>query len=140
LFRELSSVIEIDGYGKAFNENIESHNNSGIFKDEMLTKYAFSLCPENSMYPGYYTEKVPEAFACGCIPIGWADQNIRGDFNKEAFINLGDYGVSGYGSGFREQLNPRILHGLVSTPLLDRVPDIEGFVRFVERVVARALR
>ena len=46
------------------------------------------MCPENGLYPGYYTEKIPEAFYSGCLPITWADENIVADFNSRAFLNL----------------------------------------------------
>jgi hypothetical protein len=140
LYRELSSVIQVDGYGKYFNSDIKDHNKSGVMKDDILHDYMFSLCPENSMYPGYYTEKVPESFAAGCIPITWADQNITVDFNPGSHINLADYGRIGYRDGFMAQLSSKNIENLASTPLLDRPPDFQGLLRFVEQVVDRALR
>src|SRR5262249_42824348 len=123
IFAHLSQAIEIDGYGPYFDPSIEHHNSSSIFKDDILQGYMFNLCPENSMFPGYYTEKVPEAFASGCIPITWADQNIAHEFNPGAFINLADFAAAGYREGFETALQAESIASLVSTPLLDKPPD-----------------
>ena len=140
LFSELSAAIEIDGYGPYFDERIQDHNISNIFKDDILQNYMFNLCPENTMYPGYYTEKVPEAFAAGCIPITWADQNIAREFKPGSFINLADFAATGYQDGFKQELRAENVARLVSTPLLDKPPDFTGLLRFVERIVDHALR
>src|SRR5262245_5397841 len=140
LFCELSQAVEIDGYGPYFDERIVDHNSSSIFKDDVLRNYMFNLCPENSMYPGYYTEKVPEAFAAGCIPITWADQNIAREFNSGAFINLADFAAAGYREGLKQELRSERVARLTSTPLLSNAPDFTALLRFVEQVVARALR
>ena len=99
----------------------------------------FALCPENSMYPGYYTEKVPESFSAGCIPITWADQNIRSEFNPASYINLVDYASVGYRNGLMQVLQHENLKKLVREPLLLGLPDFRGLLRFLERVVKRAL-
>jgi hypothetical protein len=140
LYRELSSVIEVDGYGKYFAPEIKNHNKSGILKEDVLSNYMFSLCPENGMYPGYYTEKVPESFSTGCIPITWADQNIAVDFKPGSYINLADYAQTGYGEGFKKRLHSKNIEDLASIPLLDKAPDFEGLLKFVEKIIDRALR
>jgi len=140
LFRELSAAIEIDGYGPHFDPSIENHNNSSIFKDDVLQNYMFNICPENTMFPGYYTEKVPEAFGAGCIPVTWADQNIASEFNPRAFINLADFAATGYREGFKRALRAESMTRLVSTPLLDKAPDFATLLQFVQKIIDQALR
>jgi hypothetical protein len=140
IFSELSQAIEVDGYGPHFDTSIEHHNNSSIFKDDILQNYMFNLCPENSMYPGYYTEKVPEAFGSGCIPVTWADQNIAREFNQCAFINLADFAATGYREGFKRAVCAECMARLVSTPLLDKAPDFASLLRFVQKIIDQALR
>jgi hypothetical protein len=140
IFSELSAVIEIDGYGPHFDKDFKDHNGSGVFKDDALKNYMFNLCPENGMYPGYYTEKVPEAFAAGCIPITWADQNIATEFHPGALINLADYAAAGYRESFAKQLCSERMRRLASTPLLEKAPDFPGLLRFMSEIVERALR
>ncbi len=59
----------------------------------------FNLCEENSVYPGYYTEKVVEAYATGCIPIGWANPNIDADFYVGVLANSVSFAKAGYAKG-----------------------------------------
>ena len=89
--RNLNGIIDIDGYGPYYNTNHKSHNDSGILKKQVLTSYAFNLCPENSIYPGYYTEKIPDAYSACTLPISWADSNVSIDFNEKSFINLNNF-------------------------------------------------
>ena len=42
-------------------------------KDRFVERYAFNVCPENSLGKGYVTEKVFEAVWAGCIPVYWGD-------------------------------------------------------------------
>lgn len=53
-----------------------------------MSNYKFNLCPHNSLYPGYYDEKITDFFHSGCLPITWCDSNVNHDFNSEAFVNL----------------------------------------------------
>lgn len=49
------------------------------FRDDKiayLQQVAYNICPENSNYPGYVTEKVFEAIQAGCIPIYWGSNNV----------------------------------------------------------------
>jgi hypothetical protein len=140
IFSELSKAIEIDGYGPYFDSSIAHHNSSNIFKDDILQNYKFNLCPENTMFPGYYTEKVPEAFGAGCIPVTWADQNIAREFNQGAFINLADFAATGYREGFKRAVSAESMARLVSTPLLDEAPDFASLLRFVYQIIDQALR
>jgi hypothetical protein len=57
---------------------------------EIASKYRFVLCFENDLYPGYVTEKLPEAWATGAIPLYWGDDRSK-YFNPEAFINLNNF-------------------------------------------------
>lgn len=74
-YKEISRIGRIDSDGEFM------HNNDDLkikFKDdkfEYLKSYKFNLCPENSNYPGYCTEKVFEAIKCDCIPIYWGSDN-----------------------------------------------------------------
>jgi hypothetical protein len=140
LFKAVAAEIAVDGYGPYFKSSITNHNSSGIYKDDILRTYMCSLCPENSMYPGYYTEKVPESYAAGSIPITWADQNIATDFKVGSYINLADYASRGYSAGIRTELAYENLLRLCSTPLLGHEPDFQGLLEFVNGIVGHALR
>lgn len=84
----LKKVMAVDGMGPYFDKEIKDHHQSNFRKKDILKNYAFNLCPENSAYPGYMTEKIPEAFMAGCLPITYVDIGVSVDFNPKAFINL----------------------------------------------------
>ena len=41
-------------------------------KINFIKQTKFNICPENSEFEGYFTEKIFEALEAGCIPIYWA--------------------------------------------------------------------
>ena len=140
LFEAASKTLPTDGFGPAFDPAITNHNKSGFYKDELLAGYQVNLCPENSLYPGYYTEKVVEAYAAGCLPVTWADPNISHDFNPDAIVNALDFASMGYEEGLREALTPQAIKRRSEAPLMLEKPTIEPFVEFMRRVVADALQ
>lgn len=132
LFALTNQAIGCDGYGRAFvsGQRIKS-------KINVLEEYRFSLCPENQIGDGYITEKVPEAFHSGTIPIVWCrNQDLIQDFNPLAVVNL-------YGLTKKEifEILTEIAFGvelytkLISQPLLTREPSLNGLIKFIEESV-----
>jgi hypothetical protein len=125
--------LAITGYGPAFDANIRNHNTSGLVKETVLKEFGFSFCPENSLSPGYYTEKVVEAYAAGTIPLAWCDSNVHVDFNPQAFINLNDYLL------VPETLSDLLanrdhLAAIYSSPLILNRPDFDGFLERLREI------
>ena len=54
-------------------------------------KHKFSMAFENTVYPGYTTEKLVQSFAAQTVPIYWGDPRVAETFDQEAFINCNDY-------------------------------------------------
>ena len=91
------------------------------------------------MYPGYYTEKIPEAFMAGCLPISWADENLKIDFNPRAFINLAPMSISNF-SELKEILHSRkILEAYANEALLINKPSIDHLKAYLNEVIRQAL-
>jgi hypothetical protein len=139
LFDALASVIPVTGYGKAFDRGIPDHNSSGFTKIALLQQFGFSLCPENSLYPGYYTEKIPEVFNAGVLPISWCDENVANDFNTGAFINLLPYARHGYQEALHDLLSPSRLLKHAEQPLLKKTPTLDNLRLFTNRVIDKVL-
>jgi hypothetical protein len=138
LFNAIQAVMPITGYGAYFNKNITSHHESGLLKHTLLQEFGFNLCPENGMYPGYYTEKIPEAFFADCLPITWTDENVKVDFNPRAFINLAPMTWCQYDS-FKDIINSQeCLEDYASQPLLLEAPSILPFKDYVKRILEDA--
>ncbi|WP_340300728.1 glycosyltransferase family 10 domain-containing protein [Roseobacter sp. HKCCD5988] len=134
LLDEVGKYLPIDGYGIAFDTTIRDHNESGFFKNNILKKYRYNVCPENSLGPGYYTEKVVEAYAAGCIPIYWCDQNCSIDFNKNSFINSYDYvNIRGYDLSILNK--KQRLKSMYIQPLIIDTPKLDSIFKFLEKLI-----
>jgi hypothetical protein len=139
LFGAVESIILVEGFGPHFNKSILYHQNSGFNKIDVLQNFAFNLCPENGLYPGYYTEKIPEAFVAGCLPITWTDTNVCADFNPKAFVNLEPMSWQNFAQ-LPDILNSPIqLEAYAEQPLLLKAPSIEPMKDFLGEVVKQAL-
>lgn len=74
-YNQVSKIGRIDCDG-LFKHNSDDLKN--IYNDDKiayLRTYKFNLCPENSNFPGYCTEKVFESIKAGAIPIYWGTDN-----------------------------------------------------------------
>jgi len=132
LFGAVNLALPVKGFGAYFDKNIKNHHLSSFLKFDLLQDFAFNLCPENGMYPGYYTEKIPEAFFADCLPITWAENSIHVDFNPKAFINLAPLTWCNY-EPLKELLySPRLLNEYAEQPLLLKEPSILPFKAFVK--------
>lgn len=85
--RKLSNYKKVDCGGRCLN------NVGGKVKNklEFQKKYKFCIAYENSVQPGYTTEKILEAFKSNCIPIYYGSETIKDDFNPKTFINAHDF-------------------------------------------------
>jgi hypothetical protein len=139
LLNAVNTVLPVTGFGPYFDSRIKNHHLSGFLKCDVLQDFAFNLCPENGMYPGYYTEKIPEAFFADCLPIAWADESVRVDFNPEALINLAPMTWCNF-EPLKELLgSPRSLDKFATQPLLLQVPSILPFRDYVKRICEDAI-
>ena len=81
LLQTVGQIVPIDLYGAGFGNPVSS-------KLKISQDYLFQVCPENSLTPGYITEKLQEAWFAGNLPI-WHGSFMAGDeiFNRDAFID-----------------------------------------------------
>lgn len=138
LFDATNKVLPVTGFGAYFDKNIKDHHLSGFLKYDLLQNFGFNLCPENGMYPGYYTEKIPEAFYADCLPIGWADTNVKVDFNPDAFINLAQMAWCNFEPLKEILTSPQQLNQYASQALILEAPSILPFKDFVKRILEDA--
>ena len=87
IIEELSKYKKVDCFGKPFGNWFYGEDK----KLETISNYKFNICFENSIHPGYYTEKLIHAKIAGCVPIYWCDKLISNDFNEKSFVNLSDF-------------------------------------------------
>lgn len=75
IFNQLSQVGRVDCDGEFMHNNDILKTKFNDNKLEFLKSYKFNLCPENSDYKGYVTEKIFDAIQSGCIPLYWGSEN-----------------------------------------------------------------
>ncbi len=84
----INSYKNIDCIGKIHSLKLPDGER---FKMNVISGYKFNLCFENSIYPGYFTEKILHAKIAGCIPLYASDKTYTNDFNCSCCLNLIDY-------------------------------------------------
>ena len=89
------SSFEVSWYGQS---DLKKPYYKGTIssKDDVLTKAKFSVCTENSydhIYTeNYFSEKMPDVWLAGCVPIYMGCYNInRFDFPEQSYIDLRTY-------------------------------------------------
>lgn len=138
LFNAVGRLLPVQGFGPVFDTAIKHHSQSNFTKLEVLRDFAFNLCPENSMYPGYYTEKIPEAFMADCLPLAWTDSNVAVDFNPEAMLNLAPMMAHNFEGLADELLSPDRLKRHADHALLSNRPTLQPIVHFLKNIAAEA--
>jgi len=86
---KLNIYNKVDCFGKVSGFNFLPDGEK--FKMDLISDYKFNVCFENSIYPGYYTEKLLHAKVAGCVPIYYSDSDMDMDFNPKCCINLNDF-------------------------------------------------
>jgi hypothetical protein len=71
IFNELSKYGNIKAPG-TYRKNTQSIGNTHNDKINYISRGTYNICPENSVYEGYFTEKIFQAFEGGTIPLYWA--------------------------------------------------------------------
>ena len=111
-----------------------NHSNQKFFKKDILKDYAFNLCPHNSIYPGYYDERVIDAFYFDTLPITWSDKNISIDFNTNAFINLNDY-LNNFDKLIDDLKNEDFLSQKAQQPLILKDQNLNKEFEIIEKIL-----
>jgi len=97
-------------YPGLFRHNIGPNNTIGsTSKDKInyISQGLYNICPENSEYEGYFTEKILQAFEAGTIPLYWAidlpEKHLINE-NKYCFCNINNP------VKLKEQINKAMTH------------------------------
>ncbi len=136
MYKKLKNIMEVDSYGKPFNNWFPTYSDykSKIIK---MGNYKFNFCPENSLYPGYYTEKCFHAKLAGCVPIYFAEPHVEKDFRKESFINLYDFLDFNLLEKHLKEIKDDYAYiaKLINEPLLNEMPRLDEIKKFLYETV-----
>ena len=131
LFNGISQHKQVHGYGNMFSQPLRKS------KFDILPEYKFCLCPENSIYSGYTTEKLLDAYAGGTVPVYSGELGTDHDFNRNAFLNY-------YNTQDVEELVQSIkkydeddieYHEIYQEPLLLKEPKLDDAIDFVRSII-----
>jgi hypothetical protein len=111
-------------------------------KYEVMSRYRFSICYENSRdIPGYISEKIFDSMAAGCVPVYRGAPNISALIDQDTYID-GD-GFKDYGSLYEylKSIGPKefgkrqkaMASYMISAKA--RQFSAEGFVEVIEREI-----
>ena len=131
LYNSLHKYKPVDGYGLMFGNSLRQS------KFDILPEYKFCLCPENSVYDGYVTEKLIDAYAGGTVPIYGGDISVSEDFNHNAFLNYQEIRDM---EKFVEHIsffdrNTEAYRAVYERPLLNEAPSLDNAIAFVRSIV-----
>tara|TARA_R110002096_G_scaffold417371_1_gene620991 strand:+ start:166 stop:1083 length:918 start_codon:yes stop_codon:yes gene_type:complete len=127
LKNNVGAAIGCDAFGRKINP-------TPLSKIELLPQYLFNLCPENGLGQGYITEKIPESFIAGCVPITYCDPNdLALDFNPKAVINLCGLAPKEITEQLRQIAQDYDeFNKLRSEPLLIKQPELQPLISFLK--------
>ncbi len=108
LVENLKKIKQVDIYGaigQKWNGN----------KIDLLREYKYCFCGENSIGYSYETEKVPEAWHAGCIPVGYIQSNPS-EFNRNVLSILLENEQNTY-----------------KQPLLQKKPELTHVIHYIQK-------
>ena len=131
LYNSISKYKQVDGYGNMFGNSLRTS------KFDILPEYKFCLCPENSVYDGYTTEKLVDAYAGLTVPIYSGDLSVCREFNDNAFLNYQedlcmDWLIEHI---FEVDENIELYRAIYEQPLLKGAPILDDAIAFVRNII-----
>jgi hypothetical protein len=75
-------------------------------KRTLLSHYRFAICFENTVFPGYLTEKLFDCLLAGCIPIYWGDPTVAAQIPSELWIDYRQFASLAELDAFLWQISP----------------------------------
>lgn len=92
-FKKLCEYKRVESAGTLYNNMPDGATVNWLndSKTDFQRKCKFTLCFESTAHDGFITEKITDAFYADTIPVYYGSSNITDIFNKDAFINCGDY-------------------------------------------------
>jgi hypothetical protein len=127
MMHALQKYMIVDGYGRPFGNHTDGEDD----KYEKISKYKSNICFENTIYPGYVTEKLLHARTAGTLAIYYGHPSVKQDFNPDGFINLYDFSsVAECAEYVQYVMNNSVLYNkIINQPIFT-----DNFFKFNEKV------
>ena len=107
------------------------------YKLDLISAYKFSLCYENSVTPGYHTEKLLHGMVAGNIPIYYGDKTVDQDFNPERFINAVDMSDEELIEKIKEiDSNDDLYNKILNEPIFSKKVSLDDISDFIYKILS----
>lgn len=130
--QKLSQYKPVDVYGKCgipltYGEKA---------KLDLISQYKFSICFENSIYPGYFTEKLLHAKVAGTIPLYHADTTYSNDFNSKCCLNAHEIGLEElYERVISIDSDDKLYQEILEQPLFETKVSLEPYIKQIKKII-----
>jgi hypothetical protein len=129
----LSKIGKVDVFG-----GISRNQNRSAAKKKYDTaqNYKFVFAFENDLFPGYVTEKAPEAWATGAVPLYWG-LDTCGYINQKSLLNLVNYNnLEEYVERVGEvSKSAKLWSEIAEQPFLVKKPNLEEVLNVLRRAL-----
>lgn len=134
----LSSVGKVDVFGGIARNTRQSRAD---FKFDIAQQYKFVFCFENDLFPGYVTEKAPEAWATGAVPLYWGS-DPAGYLNPNSMLNLAEFPTLESYIKRVSEVNESVKDWeyIASQNLLSKRPNLNEILKVIRRQLAPLVR
>lgn len=133
--KNISKYKHVDIWGKA-NPNFPLPDGEK-YKLDLISGYKFSLCYENSVTPGYHTEKLLHGIVAGNIPIYYGDKTVDKDFNPERFINAVDMSDEELIEKIKEiDSNDELYNKILNEPIFNKKVSLDDISNFIYKILS----
>ena len=130
--------------GKLWGEAEICRDASALFpaKHPVLVKHLMNLCFENSIAPGYITEKILHARMAGCVALTYAHPTCNNDYDSKGLLNYHDYlSIDAYVNQVKEILcSEDCLKTMREAPVFESKPNPEDLVTQTRQALMQFLR
>lgn len=127
----LNTYKNVDCYGKIHNNKLPDGEK---YKMDIISNYKFNICFENTIYPGYFTEKLLQAKVAGCIPIYYSDKSYSNDFNTKCCINMIDFEDQNNLLEYIKEIdsNSRLYSNILNENIFNDIPNLDKIKKYLK--------
>lgn len=130
----ISKYKQVDVFG-SLNKSIKIPDGER-HKMDLICNYKFSLCYENSVTPGYHTEKLFQGKIAGNIPIYYGDKSVEIDFNKNCFINAFEFDDDELiETIIKIDCDDKLYKNILKEPLFDKKVTLEPIKKYLYSIL-----
>jgi hypothetical protein len=132
VINKLSEYKQVDSYGK-YGIPLEYGEKNKL---DVISNYKFSICFENSIYPGYFTEKLLHAKISGSVPLYYSDSSFNLDFNSKCCLNMQEIGLDSlYEKVIEIDSNDSLYRKIIEEPLFSKKVSLDIIINQIKKVI-----